>query len=191
MIDHFGIKLRKPEEELKLKRENYAKISDNKSSFVKNVINSESKCKKFYDEGMINFDINMKNFSSLNKKDFCDLLNQYIIEHNQFSEVKDLTHYSNKKGYYIIVLDEYCQVYIGQSNDIKKRIMEHWNRKMPLDRLIFGGGIEGSVLSIDSFRALDTTRIYAFLTDDNLQHEDRLIMEFPLEHRLNRVRGIV
>ncbi len=59
----------------------------------------------------------------------------------------------------MLVLDEYKQVYIGQSTDIKSRILHHRSKKKPFDRLIFGS-VENSILSIDSFGALDTTRIY-------------------------------
>ena len=50
-------------------------------------------------------------------------------------------------------------MYIGISNDIKKRILTHWGSKKDFDRLLFGKK-ENSVLSIDSFGALDTTRIF-------------------------------
>lgn len=187
MIDHFGIRLRKSEIELRLTRDNYAAVTNNKSSFFPNEIHSEVRCKEFYDDGMINFDININNFSLLNKKEFNFLVHLYMEEH-QFTEIFDLNLYSGKSGYYILVLDEYCQVYIGQTSDFKKRIMSHWNKSMPLDRLIFRGGVKESVLSIDSFKALDTTRIFVFTTTD-IVHENRFIMEFPLQYRLNRVPG--
>ena len=42
---------------------------------------------------------------------------------------------------------------------MKKRILGHWNRQKEFDHLICGK-IEESILSIDSFGALDTTRIF-------------------------------
>lgn len=188
MTMHFGARLRKPENELKMTKENYAGL-DNISSFGKDEIYSESYCKRLYDNAIKNYDININRFFSLNKIDFENILKLYIKEHDQFTEVFDLNKYLGVSGYYILVLDEYSQVYIGQTDDIKRRIMNHWSKRMPLDRLIFAGGVENSILSIDSFRALDTTRIFAYVTNNNQEYEHRFIMEYPFEYRLNRVYG--
>ena len=62
-----------------------------------------------------------------------------------------------------MVLDLYKQAYTGQAADIRMRIKRHWSGTKQFERLIFGTK-ESSVLSIDSFRALDTTRIFAAKT---------------------------
>jgi hypothetical protein len=63
----------------------------------------------------------------------------------------------------VLVLDEYRQAYIGQSSwDMLKRT-KHWSGTKHFDGLLWGG-VEESVMSIDSFRALNTTRIFAART---------------------------
>lgn len=81
-----------------------------------------------------------------------------------FEAVTDLAQFDRVAGYYMIVLDEYKQAYVGRSGDIRKRIQKHWSRQMPLDRLIFGSK-ESSILAIDSFRAYDTTRVFVYPTN--------------------------
>jgi hypothetical protein len=51
------------------------------------------------------------------------------------------------------------------------------------------GGVEESVMSIDSFRALDTTRIFAFRTINADALETRLVSTFPPDYLLNRIGG--
>ena len=68
----------------------------------------------------------------------------------KIKEVKNLNDYSGVAGVYILVLDKYKQVYIGQTNTcIKTRIMSHWRKVKEFDRLLFGP-VESSILSIDS-----------------------------------------
>jgi hypothetical protein len=83
------------------------------------------------------------------------------------------------QGAYVMVLDRYKQAYIGQAWDIRARIKRHWSGTKQFDRLIFPDK-ETSVLSIDSFRALDTTRIFAAKTGRGLELEQRLLSTFPL-----------
>lgn len=87
-----------------------------------------------------------------------------------------------------MVLDLYKQAYIGQALDIRARIKRHWSGTKQFDRLIFPHK-KSSVLAIDSFRALDTTRIFAAKTTRGLQLEERLIDSFPADFLLNRVLG--
>lgn len=88
-----------------------------------------------------------------------------------------------------MVLDEYKQVYIGITDKgIKERIKQHWNAKKEPERLIFGQAFN-SVLSIDSFGALDTTRIYV-KTDGNLfVTENKIVDEFDKRFMLNITMG--
>ena len=93
-----------------------------------------------------------------------------------------------------MVLDEYKQVYIGTASygtNIKKRIINHWSTKKHFGRLLYGR-VENSILSIDSFGALDTTRIFYKKVDSNEKIfllEDKYIKDFKPEYRLNRVAG--
>lgn len=65
------------------------------------------------------------------------------IEHLGVNIQEKESNYINKEIYLsakpegMMVLDYYKQVYIGISNNIKKRIMSHWNGKKSLERLIF------------------------------------------------------
>lgn len=113
---------------------------------------------KHYKECMENFDLNMKFFDSLDEGIFHKKLSSFC-KNNRFKEIFDLKEVSGEKGIYILVLDKYKQAYIGQSLDVKKRILGHWRAKKEFDRLIYGQA-DTSVLSIDSFGALDTTRIF-------------------------------
>ncbi|UPM56107.1 hypothetical protein [Gottfriedia acidiceleris] len=200
MIEHFGVNVRTKSDGLKLTKENYIKVS-NKSSFP-----SVERCEeppyfrrytKIYDDEFIsrhtencfyNFDLNMKNFSSLNKEDFHVEINDFLLDNEVFVEVTNLNDFENVTGYYMMVLDEYKQVYIGQSKNIKKRIMAHWSNQKEFDRLIFGNK-DNSMLSIDSFRALDTTRIFAYKTYSIYNFEDNFINFFHPKFIINRTVG--
>jgi hypothetical protein len=72
------------------------------------------------------------------------------------------------------VLDRYRQAHIGQAEDIRDRIKRHWSRTKQFDRLIFGDN-GTSVLSIESFRVLDTTRIFAAKITRGLELEGKLV----------------
>ncbi len=95
------------------------------------------------------------------------------------------------RGIYLLVLDEYKQVYIGISDNIRKRIIGHWNRRKEFGRLILGSK-ENSVLSIDSFGPLDTTRIYIkrLKWNQNIHRiEEEMVAKFDSKYSLNRIRG--
>lgn len=148
---------------------------------------------KHYMNCMENFDLNMKYFDNLDY----DKFNQYLmrfVKKNKFIEITDLSEVSKKIGAYILVLDKYKQVYIGISTSkkgIKGRILQHWSKQKEFGRLL-NGSVDKSILSIDSFGALDTTRIfYKELKwyQDLDKYEGKLVGEFKSEYRLNRVAG--
>ena len=135
-----------------------------------------------------NYDLNMKYFDSLDKEEFNDYLNKYVKK-NKFIEVDDLNKYKGKSGIYIMVLDKYKQVYIGLTDrGIKERIQDHWNTRKESDRLIWGFAFN-SRLSIDSFGALDTTRIFVKTNVKLYCSENRLVDEFDDKYLLNRTSG--
>ena len=78
--------------------------------------------------------------------------------------------------------------YIGQSSDVKRRIMHHWSKHKEFDRLIHGR-VDNSVLSIDSFGALDTTQIFVLEASwwELDEKEKFLVRKIPNEFKLNRV----
>lgn len=148
---------------------------------------------KHYKAAMVNYDLNMRYFENLNHELFDQYL-QHFIQKNGFIEITDLKEVAGKKGIYIMALDKYKQAYIGISaseQGIKGRILKHWRKQKEFDRLIYGR-IENSIISIDSFGALDTTRIYykeipkCVNLDD---YERKLVDAFKPEYRLNRVAG--
>ena len=186
-MEHFGVTVRIQESKAKLTREDYA-IINNSSSIHKGRINSEEWCKKHREDCLKNFDLNMEYFKLLDKEEFNKEIDDFLNEHKEFKKVKDLKLYNGKSGYYIMILDEYKQLYIGTTNNIKKRIQSHWSKKMPFDRLLWGT-VDNSILSINSFKALDTTRIYAFIDDNTFSIENYYIECFNPKFVCNRIKG--
>lgn len=186
---HFNIKLRNPVTELKLTRENY--INNKIKGTIpgaEGLVYSEAWYSEKIKRALENFDLNMKFFSKLDKNAFQNELNKFLTLNKNFIEVFDLNLYSNQPGYYLMVLDEYCQIYVGTTKHIKQRVLQHWSRKMPLDRLIFGK-VEDSILAFDSFKAFDTTRIFAYPTSDTYVDENVYIEQFSNKFVSNRTTG--
>ena len=184
---HFGANLRNKNGGLYLTRDNYITVNT-KSSLSPNVIYDDDFCQEHSENCLKNYDINMEYFHSLDFSDFDQKLVEFLQKFNEFKEIKDLREVDGESGYYIMVLDKYCQVYIGTSKDIKRRIMSHWSKTKQFDRLIFGT-IENSILSVDSFRALDTTRIFVATSDDIYSTENTYIDSFDRKYILNRTAG--
>ena len=145
-------------------------------------------CKEHQKDCLLNYDLNMKFFKKLNSDEFKKNINKIKNKWRKLEEIDDITKYEGINGIYILVLDEYKQMYVGESKNICKRIKEHWNRKKAFDKLIFGR-VEDSVLSIDSFGPLDTTRIFIYETYDNYKIEERLTSYIPKKFLLNRTTG--
>lgn len=135
----------------------------------------------------INYDANMAYFNSLDYDEFLNYLEKQCKKF-KFIECFDLKELACVEGIYMMVLDNYKQVYIGISQDIKKRIQQHWSKKKSLERLIFGD-ICNSVLSIDSFGALDTTRIFYIKTSSLYSYEEKIVNKFDSRYTLNRTSG--
>ena len=212
-VSHFGITLKLKTRDYNLNRENYV-VSSNKGTMGKNrsyiqalkdnnqkIIDSYSKiyadkegliykeewCKKQTANALINYDLNMDFFKKLSISKFDDELTKFLTT-TEFFEITDLSKFSCS-GYYAMVLGEYCQIYIGTSNNICRRIKQHWSGgKMKLDRLICGH-VDKSKLSIDSFRALDTTRIFVYPTENLYNMENKYIAGFSDEFICNRLNG--
>ena len=68
--------------------------------------------------------------------------------------------------------------------------MQHWSAKKEFDRLIYGS-VDSSVLSIDSFGALDTTRIFYKKVQISRIHEqeEKIVDSFEPSYSLNRIYG--
>ena len=157
---------------------------------IEGKIYSQLWCNKKLKDVKRNYDINMKYFSSLSKEEFNSALNAGLKKLKNFHEIYDLNKFWYKPGYYILVLGDYKQIYIGTTDNIANRIKQHWIKKKPFDRLIFPSrAITTSKLSIDAFGALDTSRIFIYQTKKTYEYEDKFILAFPLKFVLNRVDG--
>lgn len=149
---------------------------------------TDSWCESHYEECIQNYERNMAFYKSLDKNKFDKKVNAFLRKHTGFKAVEDLNAYDGECGYYLMILDEYKQIYLGTSDNIKKRIQGHWRIQKKFDRLLFGP-VEESRISIDSFRALDTTRIYAYKTWNTYESENKYLNFFPDEYVCNRVDG--
>ena len=209
---HFGTTVRSTRGlGLRISRETYARI--NKRSSLPRMVREDNPeywdavawkyeddehriltdewCETQRKDALLNFDLNMAHFASLDRDEFESALQSAVASRRGMREVNDLTKWDGVPGLYIMVLDEYAQVYVGVANSstgIAKRIRQHWTRQKQFDRLLWGA-VEESNLSIDSFRALDTTRIFALKTDKFFAGENPLLEKFPRKFTLNRVMG--
>ncbi|WP_172249982.1 hypothetical protein [Saccharibacillus deserti] len=186
MNTHLGIKLRNKEGGSRLTLNNYIPTG---TKAMTNLPSDE--LAKGVEKLLNKFTLNMNYFQSLSKDEFNKELNK-LVEKNDFVQIEDMNSLSNVSGYYIMVLDAYCQIYIGISKNIKRRIMEHWSTQIPLSQLLLT--TEGWSIPIDCFRALDTTRVFICcgneenFSDDhmsNMMREDLLIYRFPVDYCLN------
>lgn len=148
-------------------------------------------CNEYHNACMKNYDLNMKFISELDDNEFNNVVNK-LLEDNVLVEIKDLDSCKGKKGIYIMVLDDYKQIYVGQSSrDIRERILRHWKKKPYFDKVLFGKAIN-SVISIDSFGVCDTTRIYVMYIYENSlidDYERNLVNSVPKKFSLNRIGG--
>ncbi|OMD76838.1 GIY-YIG nuclease family protein [Paenibacillus odorifer] len=187
MTTHFGVKPYNKEGGFKLTRDNLINVRAKEISSL-SIEELEDQKRKVRDK----FDLNMKYFESLSRDNFNEELDK-LVETNNFARIVDLNSVNGVSGYYIMVLDDYCQIYIGIARNLRGRIMEHWSKNVPLNKL-FSGVETGGLLPIDCFRALDTTRIFVCIGNEdnysednmiNMMHEDRLIYQFPVDYCLN------
>jgi hypothetical protein len=152
-------------------------------------IHTDEFCRRHREMALENFDLSMAFFAQIPQESFDEVLDELLRKNKRLRPVTDLKSLDEEWGVYVLVLDEYRQAYIGQSSwDMRKRIKAHWNGTKQFDRLLWGG-VEESVMSIDSFRALDTTRIFASRTINYDALETRLVNTFPPDYLLNRIGG--
>lgn len=202
-MEHFGVKLINRGKGFHLTRDGFAPINTKPSlpyfeslakrnayADEKGTVYSERWCAEYREVCLKNFDLNMEFFSKLDKASFDATLSSFLSKYKQFVEVNNLNDFAGAEGFYIMVLDEYKQAYIGKSEDIRKRIMKHWSNAKPFDRTLFPMyAWEKSTFSIDFFRALDTTRIYAWKKRISDGIEADLIRNFPAQYCTNRIGG--
>lgn len=203
-MKHFGITVVKRKYSLHLTREEFAPINTRctlpkfPNLVEENAYVDDSGkqyrldwCEKYRAVCLKNFDLNMAYFNSLDKNDFNYAVQSFLEKHPQFHQISDLSDYEIS-GYYLMILDNYKQAYIGKSSNIKKRIQEHWQNTKPFDRTLFPMyDFKKSCFSIDFFRALDTTRIYIWPRKISEGIESALVNDFPNKYLTNRIGGDV
>ena len=210
-IQHFGVWIKKTPA-MHINRENYATIDKISSTWSPRIgallkssyktaeerkkdydddecrIYSDEWCESHQEKCLKNYDLNMAFFQTLQHEDFEKALSKLIKSNKKIREIFDLDSCKGICGIYVMVLDEYKQMYIEQASDIKRRILKHWSTKKPFDRLIFGR-VDNSILSIDSFGALDTTRIFILETYALDSNEKITVGKVPSIYKLNRIGG--
>lgn len=208
VVEHFGELVRAGKYGYRLSRETYAVPNKTSSTRVpKDMVSdelwaeldwayedaehtrlSDAFCERQREDALENFDLNMAYFAKIPREDFEEALATTLMKLKQLRPVTDLRTLDGAEGLYVMVLDAYQQAYVGQSLDIRARIKRHWTGTKQFDRLLWGHKHE-SVLSIDSFRALDTTRIFAAKTTRADAMETSIVRTFPGDYLLNRIGG--
>ena len=200
---HFGIKIRNKKYSLRLCREEFALINTKPSfkpvqwlydigAYTDYTCSEYSRewCEEYREICLKNYDINMEFFKSLDKKKFDNKLKAFLRRFHHFKQIYDLNEADGIPGFYIMVLDEYKQVYIGKAQNMKKRIQQHWTHTKQFDITLYPMyEWETSCFSIDFFRALDTTRIYIWKHKPTSKIEEKLIRKFPNQFMTNRIGG--
>lgn len=184
MLEHFRTNIREKMDGMRLNRNNYADISKFKTRptyYTDSIIDNTKML------ALLNFDLNINYFKNLDSFEFKRVIEDFTFK-SSFQEITNLAEYSGVSGYYLLVLDKYSQAYLGISKDIKKRVMSHWSRQVGLDRLVFGD-TKTSKISVDSFKVLDTTRIFIKEDSNPERDEDSYIDLIPGEFCLNRTKG--
>ncbi len=162
---HFGIRCRLPLRDLRLSKRNLIyKTGRGNYLFKDKWLRSNRRLWASHKKRcLLNYDLSMAYFKRLSHEDFNNALERLLANFAQLQPVYDLRELDGVQGVYMMILDKYCQIYVGKAcgkHGIKHRILRHWHNAVPLDRLL-SGEPEESIMPIDAFRALDTTRIYA------------------------------
>ncbi len=159
-----------------------------------NFVNKELDINKYLteyakSEALKNYDINMRYFNNLDENGFIQTVKS-LLEAYKFVQVLNLNDVKNKHGIYMLVLDNYKQIYIGQSNrDLKQRILRHFKTTIPFQKVSF---IRPDTLPIDAFKPLDTTRVYVlYVSHQDVMDEIEtiLIEKCPSNYILNKTIG--
>lgn len=208
---HFGLNVRGGSRHgLHIDRDTYASINKRSSTHFPKELNpalwdaiddyyedeghrfhTDEWCTAHQSRSLENFDLNMAYCKTLDPTEFETAVAKAVAAQKGMVEVTDLNEWDGKRGLYVMVLDEYKQAYVGVTESdggVKARIRQHWSNSKAFDRLLWGR-VDESIISIDSFRALDTTRIYAAKVRNPLSLENKVIESLPAKYLLNRIMG--
>lgn len=137
---------------------------------------------------LMNYDLCVRSFCQTDPAEFEQSLNDLIAIDHRLTPVTDLHEWEGTRGVYVLVFDDYRQFYIGESVNIRRRVKQHWTKRTNFDRLLWGSW-DQSILSVDSFRALDNTRVFAAKTRGNYTLEEKLERKADRSLCLNRIQG--
>ncbi|AZZ40960.1 hypothetical protein C0Z11_00125 [Acidipropionibacterium jensenii] len=140
------------------------------------------------DQALVNFDLSMSYFDSLDAEEFEDALERVLSKGRTFKPVTSLSDWEGVEGCYIMVFDHYKQFYVGTAGNIRQRIKQHWYLRKPFDRVIFGTPYD-SIFPVDELRPLDTTRLYAARSRNPSSMEERVEKAADRRFCLNRIGG--
>lgn len=208
---HFGVNVRSgPKHGLKIDRDSYAVISkrstvhfpreydpvfyhslDGDYEDEDHRIHTDEWCAAQQLRALENFDLNMAFFESLDAEEFDRALTTAVAAQKGMVEVTDLNEWEGTPGLYVMVLDNHRQAYVGITESvggIKGRIRQHWSSSKSFDTLLWGK-VNESIMAVDSFRALDKTRIFAAEVRSPLDLEHKVIKSLPKKYILNRIMG--
>lgn len=202
-MKHFGINLIYRKYTFNINREQFALINKKpslpkfeslveKNAYVDDTATeySLSWCEGYRELCLKNYDLHMKYYSTLDSQGFSNAIMCFLKKYKKFCEIDSLLDYEGIAGYYLMVLDEYKQVYIGKSDNIKRRVQQHWANTKAFDRTLFPMyAVDTSCFSVDFFRAIDTTRIFVWKRKFLEGIERELIENFPQEFCCNRIGG--
>lgn len=140
------------------------------------------------DRALRNFDLSIRYFETLDRSGFEESLEQLLGQAKSLRPVERLADWAGADGAYVMIFDDYKQLYVGQSSDIRKRIRAHWSGRKSFDRLLFGD-VYRSILPVDEFRAFDNTRIFAARSRNRHWLEERAERAADPRYTLNRIGG--
>lgn len=190
---HFGVRLPRREGGHRLTRENYVCTTrDGRYYFEDGWLKADPASWEDHRRAVMrNFDRSMAYFETLSQETFDRAVRELMSAFPELEEVDDLSAWDGVAGVYVLVLDRFRQIYVGQAastGGIRRRIVVHWQKKAAFDRLL-SGDEERSIMSIDSFRALDTTRILAVACESPGLLEQRVQQAVPEAFCANRTRA--
>lgn len=122
----------------------------------------------------------IQNLKKNNAEQLEEQINKIKEYYPKLHEIKDLNEYHKQSGIYILILDDYHVCYVGQAQNIRQRVMQHWSRS----NYFTGTGI-------DLFKPYDTTRIFILTCEENEinQLEHRIVDMVDACYLLNRFAG--
>lgn len=140
------------------------------------------------DRALVNFDLSMRYFDSLDPVEFEAALGRVLAAGRTLKPVASLPDWDGVEGCYIMVFDRYKQFYVGTTGDIRKRIKDHWAARKPFDRILFRTPYD-SIFPAEELRPLDTTRLYAARSRNRFNMEERVETAADQRFCLNRMDG--